>query len=142
MPTRDHPNERQGAFAEEFVANTYGLEHVPNEAEWYDCVHPERGTKYEVKSTHVALDDGSTGRFRLWRDQHRSLTASQGAPNQTAWYAFVLLDEDGDVVDVRRMHPTTVTSIVRDEDGGWNRSGHLLRRSRQHKIPWPQILDE
>ncbi|WP_338905229.1 hypothetical protein [Salinibaculum marinum] len=102
---RDTPNERQGAFAEEWVAREYGLDHAPHEADWYDAVHPSTGTKYEVKSTHRTVDNGATGRFRLWEDQHRSLAGAEGSDGQTAYYAFVLLDVDGEVVDVQRRHP-------------------------------------
>jgi len=132
---RQHPNQRQGAFAERYVAESYGLEQAPNEADWYDCVHP-RGTKYEVKSTHETLANGATGRYRVWEDQHRSLTTAEGATDQTAWYAFVLLDEDGEVVDVVRRKPLTVTEIV---GGEWNDAGHAERNGRQHKIPWTEV---
>lgn len=135
MSQRRYPNERQGAFAERYVAESYGLAHVPNEADWYDCVHP-RGTKYEVKSTHETLASGAAGRFRLWEDQHRSLTAAEGAEGQTAWYAFVLFDEHDDVVDVVRRKPSSVTKIV---GGEWNDAGHAGRNGRQHKTPWEDI---
>jgi len=126
-----HPNERQGTFAEEYVANSYGLEHAPGEADWYDAVHPERGTKYEVKSTHTG------GRFRLWEGQVRSLVASDG--QGTAWIAFVLLDANGNVVDVQRRKPSTVLQLVNDR-GGFNRAGHQERDSRQHKLPEEEVM--
>jgi hypothetical protein len=140
MPRSD-PNRRQGAFAERYVAESYDLDHRPNEADWYDCVHP-RGTKYEVKSTTETYSgeysDGATGRFRLWEDQHRSLTAAEGSEGQTAWYAFVLLDTDGEVVDVVRRKPSTVTEIVA---GNWNQAGHAERNGRQRKLPWPEVME-
>lgn len=134
--TRDHPNEQQGEFAIEYVANAYDLE-VENDVEdWYDAVAPSTGTKYEVKSTHQELASGATGRFRLWEDQHRSLVAAESAEDQTAWYAFVLLDEDGEVEDIARRKPSTVTGIV----DGWNRAEHDDRDSGQHKVPWYQVF--
>lgn len=144
-----YPNERQGTFAEEFVANEYGLAHAPNEAEWYDCVDESTGTKYEVKSTHRVIDTrdpdefvGGDGRFRLWYDQHRKLAARDGQKGSAAWYAFVLLDDAGDVIDHRRMHPTTVTPLVRDLLGGWDVANHEQRQSEQQKIPWPAVFDD
>ncbi|WP_380681109.1 hypothetical protein [Salinigranum sp. GCM10025319] len=128
-------NEEQGAFAEQLVASRYNLDHVPNEADWYDCVNPRTGTKYEVKSTHETLASGASGRFRLWEDQHHSLTVSDG--QATAWYAFVLLSRTGEVVDVRRMKPSTVTEIV---GGDWNRAGHSERDGRQYKLPADEVF--
>lgn len=138
---RDHPNVRQGAFAEKYAANSYGLEHVPNETEWYDCVDESTGTRYEVKSTtreySGEYSEGATGRFRVWEDQHRSLTNAEGAETHTAWYVFIVLDEDGEVEHIVRRKPSTVTKIV---DGEWNRANHAERNSRQHKIPWYQAV--
>ena len=144
--TTDYPNERQGAFAEEYVANSYDLEHVPNVSEWYDCVHPFTGTKYEVKSTEKRIGDDypADGRFRLWEDQHRSLAGAEGAENQTAYYAFVLLDDGGDVVDVQRRHPSTVTRILdeRTDDGSpWNQAGHTERDGAQYKLPYTEVFE-
>lgn len=137
MPT---PNERQGTFAEEYIADEYGLEHRPDETHWFDCVDPSTGTKYEVKSTTTEYSgeysEGATGRFRLWLDQHRSLVAAQASEDQTAYYAFVLLDTNGKIEDVARRRPTTVTKIV---DGDWNRADHADRDSRQHKVPWYEV---
>ena len=83
----------------------------------------------------VTLSSGASGRFRLWEDQHRSLTASDG--QATAWYAFVLLSGTGEVVDVRRMKPSTVTEIV---GGDWNRADHAERDGRQHKLPADEVF--
>ncbi|WP_162562457.1 hypothetical protein [Salinigranum rubrum] len=132
---RRRANEEQGAFTEQLVADRYDLEHRPDEADWYDCVNPRTGTKYEVKSTHETLASGASGRFRLWEDQHRSLTVSDG--QVTAWYVFVLLSETGEVVEVRRMKPSTVTEIV---DGEWNQAGHRKRKSRQHKLHFGKLF--
>lgn len=132
---RRRANEEQGAFAEQFVADHYDLEHRPDETDWYDCVNPRTGTKYEVKSTHETLASGASGRFRLWEDQHRSLTASDG--QATAWYVFVLLSESGEVVEVRRMKPSTVTTAVAGE---WNKAGHDERTGRQHKLRINQVF--
>lgn len=134
-----HPSEEQGRFATEWVANEYGLDVDTESAEWYDAVHPNTGTKYEVKSTHATLDNGATGRFRLWEDQHVSLVAADRSG--TAWYAFVLLDESGEVRDVRRARPSTVTSIINDVgDGEWNMASHSERESQQQKVPWPEVM--
>jgi len=126
----ERPNERQGTFAEEYVANAYGLDHAPRETDWYDAVHPS-GTKYEVKSTHTG------GRFRLWEGQVRSLVASDG--QGTAWIAFVLLDQGGNVVDVQRRKPSTVLRLI-NERGGFNRAGHQERDDRQHKLPEGEVM--
>lgn len=124
-------------FAELLVAELYDLIH-DNDQEWFDAV-ATNGTKYEVKSAHRFVGNGAQGRFRVWEDQHRSLTAASAAADQTAWYAFVLFEDD-QPIDVRRMQPTTVTSIVHDDGGSWNRAGHSQREGAQHKIPWKQVL--
>jgi hypothetical protein len=130
-------NRRQGDFAVEVVADEYGLVVDQHSAEWYDAVHPSSGAKYEVKSTHRELASGEPGKFRLWRDQHRSLAAATA--RGVAWYAFVLLDSDDDVVRTQRRKPSTVGYKVRDR-GGWNTAGHAERESPQHKIPWGSVI--
>jgi len=131
-------NRRQGEFATNVVADTYGLVVENDDADWYDAVHPNSEAKTECKSARRELADGSTGRYRLWEDQHRSLVASDASG--TAWYGFVLLDDDGTVVDVQRRKPATVGAIVRDR-GGWNQAGHSKRESRQHKLPWSEVIN-
>lgn len=135
MPT--FSNERQGEFATRQVAEEFGLDVENDVAEWYDAVDPSTGTKFECKSTHQQLEDGATGRFRLWEDQHRSLTSAAAADGQTAWYGFVVLDEDNDVKHLVRRKPSTVTKIV---GGEWNRAEHVERKSRQHKVPWYEAI--
>ncbi|WP_167837313.1 hypothetical protein [Halosimplex halophilum] len=83
---------------------------------------------------HETLASGAAGRFRLWEDQHRSLTAAEGAEGQTAWYAFVLFDESDDVV---RRKSSTVTEIV---GGEWNETGHAQRDGRQYKVVWNEVF--
>jgi len=125
----DGRNSDRGATAAHAVADRYGLE--IESTPWYDAIHPETGTKYEVKATSRRLDDGSTGRFRLWEGQHRSLVASDA--QATAWYAFVRLSQSGDVLDVQRRRPSTVTRLVR-ERGGWYDAGHEGKDGRQFKL--------
>lgn len=141
MSARRRANERQGEAAGEIVAKEYGGEHVPGESFWYDVVTPS-GTKIEVKSTHVRLEDGSEGRFRLWEDQHTSLTSAEASG--TAWYAFVLFGQDEELMKIQRRKPSTVTRIVREialEDGEpWSVAGHKERQSRQKKIPWSEVM--
>jgi len=91
------------------VAHEYDLEHRPDESEWYDCVNPWTGTKYEVQSTVKAYEgaysDGGPGRYRLWEDQHVSLVRADASG--TAWYVFVLYDRDGgEPLRMRRMRPS------------------------------------
>lgn len=116
---------RQGERAEKFVAREYDLDHTP-EADWYDCINPRTGTKYEVKSAEKGR------RFRLWENQHRSLTAAEG--QNAAWYVFLV---DGG--DMRRVKPSTVTQWV-NQRGGWNRAGHDRRDGRQHKLPISEVF--
>ena len=124
---------RQGERAEQFVAREYDLDHTP-EAEWYDCINPRTGTKYEVKSTSDMIGDEypEEGRFRLWEEQHRSLTAAEG--QNAAWYVFLV---DGG--DMRRVKPSTVTQWVNSR-GGWNRAGHTRRDGKQHKLPVSEVF--
>lgn len=137
-----HPNEQQGTFAAEKAAEEFGVTHAPEEASWYDLVDEETGAKYETKSVVPYYPSGQPGRFRLWEDQHVSLTRADASG--TAWYVFVLLEETGpdsfDVDEMRRMRPSTVTRIVKEiGDGEWNLSSHQ-RRERQQKVPWPRVF--
>lgn len=131
-----------GEVAEELAAEELNLAHAPREETWYDLrpySHQEKSTKIEVKSAHRRVGDDypAAGRFRVRRDQHRSLAASDG--QSTAWYAFVLFDEEtGDVV-IQKRRPSTVTKIV-DERGGWNRAGHE-EFDEQHKLPIGTVID-
>jgi hypothetical protein len=117
----------RGSTAQDAVVSEYGLE-VDN-AEWYDAVDPNTGTKYEVKS---GLDD-----VRLWEDQHRSLVASDRAG--TAWYAFVKVDSAGVVRAIQRRKPATVTRLV-NEAGGWVKSGHHRTEKREKKLPVGRVI--
>ena len=126
-----------GQLAEELVAEEFDLSEF-NNADWYDCVNKDTGTKYEVKSTaeQIGSKYPGTGRFRLWKDNHRSIAASDG--QGTAWYAFVLLSESDGSIKIQRRKPSTVSEVVRDR-GGWNTSGHA-RGQKQHKIPYPEVI--
>jgi hypothetical protein len=126
-------SEEQGRWAEQYIAERFDLEHCPDEASWYDCINPRTGTKHEVKSTHV----DAAGEFRLWEDQTRSLIASDA--QGTAWFDFVLLDRRGNVLNTRRMRPSTVNRLVR-ERGGWYEAGHHDRPGRQHKLPASELF--
>lgn len=122
--------------AEEIVAGKYGLNHRPNEAEWYDCINENTGTKTEVKSCFSKLKGGAKGRFRLRRDQTRSLLASDG--QNVAWYGFVLFDVDSGEIEIRRAKPSTVSSWV-TERGGWNTANHS-EFDEQHKLPFSVVF--
>lgn len=126
-----------GSLAEELVAEEYDLSEF-NDAGWYDCHDEDTGAKYEVKSTSSEIGDKypSTGRFRLWQDNHRSLAASNA--QGTAWYAFVYLHERDGLIKIRRREPQTVTRIVHKR-GGWDESGHE-RGERQKKLPPSAVL--
>ena len=147
IPIRDLSRHQQdrlqrrkafGELAEELVAEEYGITHAPDEERWYDCRNENTGAKTEVKSTSSTVGDKypGTGRFRVWRAQHRSLVASDAAG--VAWYAFVLLDEEDGVIRIRRAKPSTVTQWVRDRDG-WNDAGHQTY-SHQQKIPHTEVF--
>lgn len=142
MSSRRRANEHQGEAAGEIVADELGGDHAPEEAHWYDVVLPS-GTKVEVKSTHVRLENGSEGRFRLWEDQHTSLTSAEASGS--AWYAFVLFGQDDELLNIQKRRPSTVTRIVRDialEDGEpWSLAEHRQRQSRQKKIPWSGVME-
>jgi hypothetical protein len=124
-----------GTVAEELVADELGAtaKHRPDRAEWYDVVRSSTGAKTEVKSCWARIGDEfeADGRFRLRRDQTRSLRSATAAG--TAWYAFVVFDEDAGTVVARRARISTVSGWVRSR-GGWNRAGHS-EFDRQHKLP-------
>lgn len=142
----DRANERaenNGEFGEYLAAAAYGVARKPDEEDWYDLRHLERGTKYEVKTTQQQIDgrDKSRrvavpGRFRLWESQLRSLLTASGADGQTAWVVFVLLDADGSPVAMRRVQPSTVWRWVTEDYDGWDASGHENEDlGRQQKLP-------
>ena len=126
--------------AEELVAEALGpnAKHRPDEAEWYDVVRSTTGAKTESKSTWRRIGEQypADGRFRLRRDQLRSLHAANASG--TAWVAFVLFDEAADEVRIRRVRPSTVSEWVR-EAGGWNRAGHA-EFSHQLKLPYSVVF--
>lgn len=132
----DKRADDRSEFAELLVAEIYGLEHVGDKGDWYDAVLKSTMTKYQIKSTAVERVKGSSGRFRLWETDHRSLVASDSSG--TAWYVFVLFDGKGGVVSVRRCKPSTVTRIV-EEAGGWNQAGHADKPGRQLKLPHEEV---
>jgi len=109
------------------VQEAYSLDALRT-VRWADLKNPRTGAYYEVKSAQAGR------RFRLWRDQHRSL---QGFDSQsTAWYAFVV--KTSRKRDIKRMKPQTVGRLVRDR-GGWNSSGHS-RDALQHKLPVNEVF--
>lgn len=148
----ERANGDDALFAELLVAEIFDVRHDNSEA-WYDAKHPSTGTKYETKSTHETVENPETevtGRFRLWEAAHRRIAGAEGAEDQTAWYAFVLFEGDSDPIEssqptrLRRMHPSTVTSILRErgppeDDVAWSPSGHQSK-GRQHKLPWTEVL--
>mgnify|MGYP006284538385 CR=1 FL=1 len=127
-----------GTVAEELVAEVYGLLHRPDRAVWYDCVLKSTGAKTEVKSCWAVVGQQypARGRFRIRRDQLRSLLASDASG--VAWVAFVLFDADAGEVLIRRAKPSTVARLVR-ERGGWNEAGHA-EFDYQHKLPYDAIF--
>jgi hypothetical protein len=132
-----------GVFASVLVAELFDLVHDNDSADWYDCRNPRTGTKFEVKSMEATIDGRDEdsrvevdGRFRLWESQMRSLANAAGADGQSAWVVFVLLDERGDPVNLRRVKVSTVYSWVHDEMDGWDESGHDNEDlGRQQKLP-------
>ena len=110
----------QGRQAEEFVRRRLDLEEC--DRDWCDAVDPVTGEKYEIKSAQPER------RFRLWANNHRSLSAS-GAQNGEAWYIF--LTDNRPMIKAKS---TEVTEWV-NERGGWNKAGHSRRDGKQLKIP-------
>jgi hypothetical protein len=100
-------------------------------------VNPRTGTKVEVKSTVREYEgdysDGHPGRYQLWEGQHVSLVRADASG--TAWYVFVLYDRDGgEPLQMRRMRPSTVTTLVEEVgDGecsvGWRTAAARARPS-------------
>jgi len=133
---RPGTGEDRGTLIEELFADVLGpnWKHRPDRAEWYDVVNEQTGTKLEAKSCLLAVGEKypAKGRFRLRRDQTRSLTASDA--NGTAWYGFGLVDLDGGRIYLRRAKPSTVTQWVTDR-GGWNTANHG-QFDYQHKLPY------
>lgn len=125
--------------ATELVVREFNLVEDNATADWYDARHPNTDSKTEVKSCLSTVGNATTrdGRFRLWKEQLRSLSSAEA--RGTAYVAFVLYRMDDREIDVRRVKPQTVTEWVADR-GGWNRSGHS-EFDRQHKLPWPVVFE-
>jgi hypothetical protein len=107
------------------------------DVEWADGVDPQTGHKYEIKSTAEEIGEKypAEGRFRLWKDQHNSLTSSAGQLG-AAYYVFIVSTKEAIKADSRE-----VTEWVND-NGGWNKAGHDRRDSKQLKIPWSYVYDK
>lgn len=127
-------SEAEWSQAEQYAARQNGLERTGSnrgdKAEtWHDAVDPATNQKHQIKSAQEGR------RFRLWEQQHRSLTASAGQLDG-AYYLFVVSGKPILKVDAR-----TVTEWVRDR-GGWNKAGHSGRPGdRQLKIPEQWVYD-
>lgn len=122
-------------LAEQIVAREFKTARGDVDAEWYD-LRTDAGAKYEVKSTSSEIRSGP-GRFRLFEGQTRSLIRSDA--QASAFYAFVLFDEDAGLLRITRRKPSTVLDLV-NELGGWNKSGHESM-GRQHKLPYTEVFD-
>lgn len=125
---------RNGQQAEEYIRREFDLEE--SDVEWCDAVDPS-GQKYEIKSTKEEVGDQypAEGRFRLWEDQHNSLTSSAGQLG-AAYYIFIVSSKEAVKVEAR-----DVTEWVNDR-GGWNEANHDRRDSKQLKIPWSYVYNQ
>jgi|GEM_PF-2184495 hypothetical protein len=123
-----HQHNDRGRRGESYVRRRDDLE--ASEVDWCDLRNPRTNSAHEVKVCEP------NRRFRIWEDNHRSLTTADG--QNAAWYHFLVVTDGGNVIEERRMKATTVTKLVR-ERGGWNESGHE-RGSRQLKIPESEIF--
>jgi len=123
-----NPQWRQ---AEEYAVDHYDLEHHVNQQGegWYDAVDPFSREKYQIKSAKPER------RFRLWEDQHRSLSAS-AAQLGAAYYIFMT-----DNRPLLKVKSTKVTEWI-NERGGWNDAGHEIRDGRQLKIPVQWVYEQ
>jgi hypothetical protein len=146
--TENTPDWRR---AEEAIAERKGLEHLANQrgVGFYDAYEytgegEGEGIKYQIKSADADSytwtdEEGNKQeeepRFRLWEDQHRSLTASEGQLGE-AYYIFIVSNREA--VEVLA---SEVTEWVNDR-GGWNDASHDIRESRQLKIPTEYVYKQ
>lgn len=149
MAEYDRKGRQNGVFGEVAACELYGWLHTPDEEPWYDGRHPSRGTKGQIKTAMARIDGEDEdrhvpvdGRIRVWRSQLRSLLSAAGADGQTAWVVFVLLSEDREPLEVKRVRPSTVWSWVTDEMNGWDESGHSNPDlNKQQKLPLGLVFD-
>ncbi len=133
-------NQDDGELAEAIAREAYDLEPVPGDDELDgDLRNPRTEARYEVKSTHARVGDEypADGRFRLWRDQHRSIVGYDAQPDLAGWYVFVRFVDDTPR-ELRRVEPSTVTRLV---GGEWGPSGHAGREAEQYKLPVGEVFD-
>lgn len=120
---------RYGAAVEKAIISKYNLV-IPDSgrAPWYDAAD-NTGTKVEIKGAMRERSDGSTGRFRLFREPHQRLASGDG------WYAFAVYRPAGRGVEILRseMIPAREVSV------GWGPSGHD-RGHQQAKVPPRQVF--
>jgi hypothetical protein len=128
-----------GDVAEKIATDEYSGYNRFLDASWYDG-RRESGAVLEVKSALSTLDSGSSGRFRLWQEQHNKLVEYDR--ENTARYGFVLFDVDGrrPTALLKQKEPAAVGRII-GARGGWYNSGHDSQ-GQQYKLPITAVFDQ
>jgi hypothetical protein len=134
----------QGEFAERLAAEHYGFTLPSAEHEVYDGIDRDNDTQYEVKSSAVEIDGRDKrryvpveGRYIIFEQQLQRHEKRQRRDGATSWFVFVLFGDGNDVLDRRRMYPSTLRRII-NEQGYEPGTGH--RSGRRYKIPVSEIF--
>jgi hypothetical protein len=75
--TNSRKANRYGTLAEKKLAEKYRLSREGEHTSWCDAVDAD-GRPWELKAAMVERADGSTGRFRVFREPHRRLARANG----------------------------------------------------------------
>lgn len=122
-------SSRYGALAERKAAEKYGFRLVHNE--WRDACYGE-ATPVQVKATQPERSSGATGRFRLWKADHRRLRDEDG------WYVFVAYRPHGNQIKVSEMvrkRPRNVPVV------SWYGTGGHPHGDKQAKVAVSSVFD-
>jgi len=113
---------------------------------WYDAFvtqEEERYCKVECKSCVNRYPSGAYGRFRIWRDHHRSLVeVANNQMDNTLYLYFFLVYTVEDAVEKEIGKAVAPVTIVDDILDGWTSREHVTMGTRDVRdISWRELLD-
>lgn len=129
MPGNSGKAGTVGARAARAARRKYGL--VTDSTTAWDLTHPSNGFKYSVKACRTETNQGSPGRFRIWKASHNRFLQERGA------YIFAVYAPDsGRIWKLEKVSQDRVDRLV---SGRWYASGHE-DKGEQIKLSWRDVL--
>lgn len=125
-----HRSPRLGHRVEQRVIEEQGYSQTEIDRSWFDA---QAGTvPVEIKGAMRVRSNGSEGRFRIFREPHRQLSAADGV------YAFAPYQQRGSGVEILEIRTVRARELRGIE---WSRSHHQTRgRDQQTKLPISQVM--